>query len=87
MVEFRVEVCSMNTSHEERQFCWRLVLLVFLGWLTQIDWQEEATRHFRQAGELDPRNAEVVHSMLYRNHPGLSSTLDRHLSGGYQYQH
>lgn len=27
-------VCSMNTSHEERQLCWRPVLLVLLDWLT-----------------------------------------------------
>lgn len=143
----------MNTSHEERQLCWRPVLLVLPGWLTsggclpksiplaslpmkhpmatnwnltgidpyqaghwmetfewfdaalqidpdsveapfyaglalnQVDRHEEATRHIRWAVELDPRNAAVVHFRLYRNHPGLSSTLKRHLSGGYRYQH
>ncbi|MBA3967454.1 MAG: tetratricopeptide repeat protein [Nitrospirales bacterium] len=143
----------MNTSHEERQLCWRPVLRVLLGWLAsggclpksiplaslpmeqpmatdlnltgidqyqagqwmeafgsfdaalqvdpdfveahfnaglalhQMDRHEEATRHFRRAGELDPRNATIVNSVLYRNHLGLSSTLERHLSGGYRYQH
>ena len=54
--------------------------------LHQMDRHEEATRYFSRAGELDPRNAAVFHSMLYRNHLGLSSTLERHLSGGYRYQ-
>lgn len=85
MVELRVQVCSMNTSHEERQLCWRPVLFVLLGWLTQMDRHEEATRPLREAGELDPRSAAVVPSTLYRNHLGLSLILDRHLSGGYWY--
>lgn len=32
--------------------------------LHQMDQHEEATRHFRRAGELDPRNAAVVHSIF-----------------------
>ena len=54
--------------------------------LHQMDQHEEATRHFRRAGELDPRNGAIVNSALYRNHLGLSSTLEGHLSGGYRYQ-
>lgn len=54
--------------------------------LHQMDRHEEATRHFRRAGELAPGNEAVVNSVLYRNHLGLSSTLERHLSGGYRYQ-
>lgn len=54
--------------------------------LHQMDQHEEATRHFRVTGELDPQNATIVNSTLYRNHLGLSSTLERHLSGGYRYQ-
>lgn len=54
--------------------------------LHQMDQHEKATRHFRRAGELDPQNATIVNSVLYRNHLGLSSTLERHLSGGYRYQ-
>lgn len=46
---------------------------------------EEATVHFTRAGELAPANKEVVESSLYRNHLGLSSTLEKHLSGGYRY--
>ena len=34
----------------------------------QIDQHEEAARHFRRAGELNPQNATVVNSTLYRNH-------------------
>lgn len=152
MVEYRVGICSMNRSNEERQLSRRAVLLVILCWLAlggcvskalplaslpmehpraadlnltgidqyqagqwrkafelfyaaleidpdfveahfnaalalhQMDQHEEATRHFRLAGELDPQNAAVVNSTLYRNHLGLSSTLERHLSGGYRYQ-
>jgi Flp pilus assembly protein TadD len=54
--------------------------------LHQMDRHEEATHHFRRAGELAPGNETVVNSVLYRNHLGLSSTLERHLSGGYRYQ-
>jgi Tfp pilus assembly protein PilF len=54
--------------------------------LHQMDKHEEATRHFRLAGELNPQNSAIVSSALYRNHLGLSSTLERHLSGGYRYQ-
>lgn len=45
----------------------------------------EATIHFKRASELDPVNKEIVESSAYRNHLGLSSTLEKHLSGGYRY--
>lgn len=45
----------------------------------------EATVHFKRAGELAPTNKEIVESSAYRNHLGLSSTLEKHLSGGYRY--
>ena len=54
--------------------------------LHQLDRHQEATQYFQRAGELDPDNASIVTSTLYRNHVGLSSTLERHLSGGYRYQ-
>ena len=33
MVEYRVGVCSMNRSNEERQVSWDPLLLVLLCWL------------------------------------------------------
>ena len=51
----------------------------------QLDRHLEATQHFQRAGELNPENGSIVTSTLYRNHLGLSSTLERHLSGGYRY--
>ena len=54
--------------------------------LHQLDRHQEATRYFERAGKLDPDNGFIVNSTLYRNHMGLSSTLERHLSGGYRYQ-
>ena len=54
--------------------------------LHQLERHAEATEHFRRAGELDPGNMAIVDSALYRNHLGLSHTLERHLSGGYRYQ-
>ena len=54
--------------------------------LHQLERHEEAAEHFRRAGELDHGNKAIVDSALYRNHLGLSSTLERHLSGGYRYQ-
>ena len=45
----------------------------------------EATIHFKRASELAPANKEIVESSAYRNHLGLSSTLEKHLSGGYRY--
>ena len=54
--------------------------------LHQLDRHEEARQHFQQAGKLDPENRTIINSTLYRNHLGLSSTLERHLSGGYRYQ-
>ena len=54
--------------------------------LHQMGRHEEATKHFQRAGELDPQNQTIVNSILYRNHLGLSSVLERHWSGGYRYQ-
>lgn len=45
----------------------------------------EATIHFKRASELAPNNKEILGSPTYRNHLGLSSTLEKHLSGGYRY--
>lgn len=53
--------------------------------LHKLNAHEEATIHFRQAGELASDNKEIVESTIYRNHLDLSSTLERHLSGGYRY--
>ena len=53
--------------------------------LHKLEQHEQATTQFRRAGELAPRNKEIVDSTIYRNHLGLSSTLERHLSGGYRY--
>ncbi len=53
--------------------------------LHQLGRHEEAAREFRRAGELAPDNPAIVQSTLYRNYLGLSSTLERHLSGGYRY--
>ena len=46
---------------------------------------EQAMAHFRIAGELAPDNTEIVKTSVYRNHLGLSSTFERHVSGGYKY--
>ncbi|MDT7044232.1 tetratricopeptide repeat protein [Candidatus Nitronereus thalassa] len=46
---------------------------------------DQARKHFQAAGELAPNNKEIVESTIYRNHLGLSSTFERHLSGGYSY--
>ncbi len=54
--------------------------------LHQLDRHEEATKYFERAGKLDPENRSILTSTLYRNHLGLSSTLERHMSGGYRYQ-
>ncbi len=54
--------------------------------LHQLGRHQEATQYFQRAGALDPTNASIVESTLYRNHLGLSSMLERHLSGGYRYQ-
>lgn len=53
--------------------------------LHQLERHREAAHHFRRAGELAPDRDAVVQSRLYRNHLGLSSTFERHLSGGYGY--
>ena len=54
--------------------------------LHQLDRHTEAAKQFQRAGELAPDNGSIINSTLYRNHLGLSSTLERHLSGGYRYQ-
>ena len=54
--------------------------------LHQLGRHQEARQHFQQAGTLDPENRSIINSTLYRNHLGVSSTLERHLSGGYRYQ-
>ncbi len=53
--------------------------------LHELGKHPEATVHFTRASELAPGNKEIVESSAYRNHLGLSSTLERHLSGGYRY--
>lgn len=53
--------------------------------LHQLGRHQEARGHFQQAGALDPKNQYILNSILYRNHLGLSSTLEQHLSGGYRY--
>ena len=45
----------------------------------------QARTHFRIAGELAPDNTEIVSTSVYRNHLGLSSTFERHVTGGYKY--
>jgi len=54
--------------------------------LHQLDLHQEATQYFQRAGELGPDNRSILDSTLYRNHLGLSSTLERHMSGGYRYR-
>ncbi|GJL66209.1 MAG: hypothetical protein NPIRA05_11800 [Nitrospirales bacterium] len=46
---------------------------------------QQAIEYFRRAGELAPQNDSIVQSSVYRNHLGLSSTFERHMSGGYRY--
>lgn len=46
---------------------------------------DQARTHFRIAGELAPDHTEIVRTSVYRNHLGLSSTFERHVSGGYKY--
>lgn len=46
---------------------------------------EEAKTQFAEAGRLAPESKDIVESSLYRNHLGISSTLERHFSGGYRY--
>jgi len=53
--------------------------------LHKLELHDQAANHFRHAGELAPDNKEIVDSTIYRNHLGLSTTLERHLSGGYRY--
>lgn len=47
---------------------------------------DQAKNHFQTAGELAPNNKEIVESSIYRNHIGLASTFERHISGGYRYE-
>lgn len=53
--------------------------------LHQLEAHDEATRHFKMAGKLAPKDSEIVKSAIYRNHMGLSSTFEQHISGGYRY--
>ncbi len=53
--------------------------------LHELGDHREAAIHFNRAGELAPANKEIIGSSIYRNHLGLSSTLEKHLSGGYRY--
>ena len=53
--------------------------------LHKLNDHETATQHFEQAGKLAPKNSSIVDTTLYRNHLGLSSTFERHFSGGYRY--
>ncbi len=46
---------------------------------------EQARSHFNRARDMAPDNTAVAESMVSRNHLGLSSTFERHLSGGYRY--
>ena len=46
----------------------------------------QAKQHFKISGELATKNKEIVDSSIYRNHLGLSSTFERHISGGYRYE-
>ena len=49
--------------------------------LHQMGRYEQAIRDFQRAGELAHQNKTIINSTLYRNHLGLSSTLERHMSG------
>lgn len=53
--------------------------------LHKLGRHEEAKLHFEEAGKLEPSNKEIVKSLIYRNHLGLSSVLEKHISGGYRY--
>lgn len=53
--------------------------------LHKLGKHDEAKQHFKTAGELAPQDEVIVKSSIYRNHLGLSSTLERHMSGGYRY--
>ena len=79
-LEFFQSALEVNPDFVEAHFNGALTL-------HQLGRHEEATQHFQRAGELAPHNQTIVNSILYRNHLGLSSVLERHLSGGYRYQH
>ena len=53
--------------------------------LHKLGSHEKAKTHFSLAGQLAPDNKDIVESSLYRNHLGLSTTLEDHMSGGYRY--
>ena len=53
--------------------------------LHKLGRHDEARREFKIAGELAPMSKQIVEASVYRNHLGLSSTLERHISGGYRY--
>ena len=54
--------------------------------LHKLDRHQEATLYFERAGALAPDNISIIDSSLYRNHLGLASTLEQHMSGGYRYR-
>lgn len=53
--------------------------------LHKLGQHDEARREFKIAGELAPKNKQIVNTSIYRNYLGLSSTFERHISGGYRY--
>ncbi|GJL62330.1 MAG: hypothetical protein NPIRA04_09840 [Nitrospirales bacterium] len=53
--------------------------------LHKLEDHQQATEYFHKAGELAPHNDSIIQSSVYRNHLGLSSTFERHMSGGYRY--
>ncbi len=53
--------------------------------LHKLEEYDEAAEYFQKAGELAPNNDSIMKSTLYRNYLGLSTTFERHMSGGYRY--
>ena len=53
--------------------------------LHKLGRHDEAKREFKIAGELAPKSKQIVNTSVYRNHLGLSSMFERHISGGYRY--
>ncbi|MEC4672722.1 MAG: tetratricopeptide repeat protein [Nitrospirota bacterium] len=53
--------------------------------LHKIGQHDEAKQEFKISGELAPKSKQIVDAPVYRNHLGLSSTFERHISGGYRY--
>ena len=53
--------------------------------LHKLGRHEEAKKEFQRAGELLPDSKQIVETAVYRNHLGIASTFERHISGGYRY--